>query len=71
MRSPGAKVAAVTVSPTCKLAGLVAELGQVLVRAGVGLAQMAELGLGQVLLAGHAEGQLHGLVAVALACGCR
>src|SRR3954470_3486035 len=49
-----------------QLAGLVAELDEVLHRRRVGLAQMAELGLGQVLLARGAERELHGLVAVAV-----
>ena len=55
-----------------QLAGLVAELGQVAVGRGVGLLQVAELGLGQRLLLAGAEGELDGLVAVALdACGSR
>src|SRR3954469_20690967 len=49
-----------------QLAGLVAELDEVLHRRRVGLAQMAELGLGQVLFARGAERELHGLVAVAV-----
>src|SRR3954447_8557035 len=49
-----------------QLAGLVAELDEVLHRRRVGLAQVAELGLGQVLLAHGAEGELDGLVAVAV-----
>ena len=36
-----------------QLAGLVAELDEVAVRAGVGLLEVAELGLGQVLLLGR------------------
>src|SRR3954452_1026557 len=49
-----------------QLAGLVAELGEVLHRRRVGLAQVAELGLREVLLLGRPERELHGLVAVAL-----
>src|SRR3954451_6592669 len=49
-----------------QLAGLVAELDEVLHRRGVGLAQVAELSLGEVLLAHGAEGELDGLVAVAV-----
>src|SRR3954453_16639407 len=49
-----------------ELAGPVAELGEVLRRRRVGLAQVAELGLGQVLLLDRAERELDGLVAVAL-----
>src|SRR4051812_37543476 len=49
-----------------ELAGLVAELPDVLERGGVRLLQVAELALGQALLGRLAEGQLHGLVAVAL-----
>src|SRR3954447_168268 len=49
-----------------QLAGLVAELDDVLHRRRVGLAQVAELGLGEVLLAGRAERELDGLVAVAV-----
>src|SRR3712207_3451467 len=49
-----------------QLAGLVAELDQVLHRRRVGLAQVAELGLGERLLLRGAERELHGLVAVAL-----
>src|SRR3954469_13466086 len=49
-----------------QLAGLVAELDDVLHRRGVGLAQVAELALGQVLLADRAERELDGLVAVAV-----
>src|SRR4051812_36305353 len=49
-----------------KLTGLVTELDNVLHRAGVGLLQMTELGLAQVLLLGRAERELHGLVAVTL-----
>ena len=52
-----------------QLAGLVAELREVAMRAGVGLLEVAELGLRQVLLLGDAERELHGLVAVALSCG--
>src|SRR3954468_9398655 len=54
--------------PHRELAGLVAELLDVAVRAGVGLLEMAELGLGEVLLLGGAERELHGLVAVAVVC---
>src|SRR3954471_20074390 len=49
-----------------QLAGLVAELDDVLHRRGVGLAQVAELALRQVLLADRAERELDGLVAVAV-----
>src|SRR3954469_8546613 len=49
-----------------QLAGLVAELDDVLHRRRVGLAQMPELGLGDVLLAYRAERELDGLVAVAV-----
>src|SRR4051794_6244330 len=49
-----------------QLAGLVAELLDLAVRAGVGLLEVAELGLREVLLLGGAERELHGLVAVAL-----
>src|SRR4051795_5212250 len=49
-----------------ELAGLVAELGQVAHRRRVGLAQVTELGLVQGLLARGAEGELDGLVAVAI-----
>ncbi len=63
---PVSKVSTVTVSPTVQLAGLVAELHQVAVRGGVGLLQVAELGLRQLLLTADAERELHGLVAVAL-----
>src|SRR3954451_3750591 len=49
-----------------QLAGLVAELDDVLHRRGVGLAQVAELALGEVLLAHRAERELDGLVAVAV-----
>src|SRR4051795_13429068 len=49
-----------------QLTGLVAELHDVLHGRGVGLAQVAELGLRQVLLLGGAERELDGLVAVAL-----
>src|SRR4051812_36284001 len=49
-----------------QLAGLVAELDDVLHRRRVGLAQVAELGLAQVLLARGAERELDGLVAVAV-----
>src|SRR3954470_19446318 len=52
--------------PDGELAGLVAEFDQVLHRRCVGLAQVAELGLGQVLLARRAERELDGLVAVAV-----
>src|SRR4051794_22061967 len=52
--------------PDGELAGLVAEFDQVLHRRCVGLAQGAELGLGQVLLARRAERELGGLVAVAV-----
>src|SRR3954471_10537369 len=51
-----------------ELAGLVAELDDVLHRRRIGLAQMAELALGQVLLADRAECELDGLVAVAVEC---
>src|SRR3954454_781518 len=47
-----------------QLAGLVAELDEVLHRRRVGFAQVAELALGQVLLARGAERELDGLVAV-------
>src|SRR3954468_23773712 len=49
-----------------QLAGLVAELDDVLHRRGVGLAQVAQLALRQVLLARRAERELDGLVAVAV-----
>src|SRR3954451_6441383 len=49
-----------------QLAGLVAELDDVLHRRRVGLAQVAELGLREVLLLGGAERELDGLVAVTL-----
>ena len=49
-----------------ELAGLVAELADVLERRGVGLLEVAQLGLGQALLLDLAERELHGLVAVAL-----
>src|SRR3954452_19273168 len=49
-----------------QLAGLVAELDDVLHRRRVGLAQVAELGLREVLLARRAECELDGLVAVAV-----
>ena len=49
-----------------QLAGLVAELDQGAHRRRVGLLEVAELGLGQVLLLAQAERQLDGLVAVAL-----
>src|ERR687885_1932376 len=49
-----------------ELAGLVAELDDVLHRRRVGLAQVAELALGEVLLADRAERELDGLVAVAV-----
>src|SRR3954449_5740790 len=49
-----------------QLAGLVAELDDVLHRRRVGLAQVAELALGEVLLAHRAERELDGLVAVAV-----
>src|SRR3954463_13848055 len=49
-----------------QLAGLVAELDDVLHRRRVRLAQVAELGLGDVLLAHGAERELDGLVAVAV-----
>src|SRR5918911_2794837 len=49
-----------------ELAGLVAELDDVLHRRRVGLAQVAELALGEVLLADGAERELDGLVAVAV-----
>src|SRR6201989_2789295 len=49
-----------------ELAGVVAELDDVLHRRRVGLAQVAELGLRDVLLAHGAERELDGLVAVAL-----
>src|SRR5262245_39535831 len=48
------------------LAGVVTELLDLAVRARVGLLEVAELGLGQVLLLGGVERELHGLVAVAL-----
>src|SRR4051794_11246102 len=49
-----------------QLAGLVAELLDVAERRGVGLLEVAQLRLRQPLLAGAAEAELHGLVAVAL-----
>src|SRR4051794_12702206 len=49
-----------------QLAGLVAELDDVLHRRRVGLAQVPELALGEVLLADRAERELDGLVAVAV-----
>src|SRR5947209_3427426 len=49
-----------------ELAGLVAELRQVTVGGGVRLAQVTELGLRERLLLAAPEGELHGLVAVAL-----
>src|SRR3954451_12249674 len=49
-----------------ELARLVAELHDVLHGRRVGLAQVPELGLGEVLLLRRAEGELDGLVAVAL-----
>src|SRR4051812_13906868 len=49
-----------------QLAGLVAELDDMLHRRRVGLAQVPELGLGDVLLAHGAERELDGLVAVAI-----
>src|SRR4051794_39707022 len=52
--------------PDGQLAGLVAELDHVLHRRRVGLAEVAELGLAQVLLARRAERELDGLVAVAV-----
>src|SRR4051794_22932957 len=48
------------------LARVVAELDEVLHRGRAGLLEVAELGLGEVLLLGRAEGELDGLVAVAL-----
>src|SRR4051812_43785643 len=48
------------------LGGVVAELDEVLHRGRAGLLEMAELRLGEVLLLGRAEGELDGLVAVAL-----
>src|SRR3954465_10436091 len=51
--------------PDGELAGLVTELDEVLHRRRVGLAQVAELGLGEVLLARGAERELDGLGAVA------
>ena len=64
--SPSAKASALTVSPTVQLAGLVAELDHVLHGRRVGLLEMSELGLGEVLLLDQAERELHGLVAVAV-----
>src|SRR3954449_6206019 len=52
--------------PDGQLARLVAELHDVLHRRRVRLAQVAELGLGEVLLARGAERELDGLVAVAV-----
>src|SRR3954468_21634389 len=52
--------------PDGELAGLVTELDEVLHRRRVGLAQVAELGLREVLLADGAERELHGLVAGAV-----
>src|SRR3954452_12070414 len=52
--------------PHGQLAGLVAELLDLAVRAGVGLLEVAELGLGDVLLLAGVERELDGLVAVAL-----
>src|SRR3954454_25355199 len=52
--------------PDGELAGLVTELDEVLHRRRVGLAQVAELGLREVLLARRAERELDGLVAVAV-----
>src|SRR3954469_2805505 len=49
-----------------QLAGLVAELDEMLHRRGVGLAQVAELGLREVLLLHGTECELDGLVAVTL-----
>src|SRR5512133_2635663 len=49
-----------------QLARLVAELDDVLERRRIGLLEVAELGLGDVLLLDGAERELHGLVAVAL-----
>jgi hypothetical protein len=49
-----------------QLAGVVAELSDVAMGGGVGLLEVAELGLGEDLLLTGAEGELHGLVAVAL-----
>ena len=49
-RSPSANASALTVSPTVQLAGLVAELDHVLHGRRVGLLEMSELGLGEVLL---------------------
>src|SRR4051812_26017072 len=49
-----------------QLARLVAELLDVAVRAGVGLLEVAQLGLGEVLLLAGVERELDGLVAIAL-----
>src|SRR4051812_35711217 len=49
-----------------QLTGLVAELDEVLARRRVGLAQVPQLGLREVLLLHRTERELHGLIAVAL-----
>jgi hypothetical protein len=52
--------------PDLELARLAPELGEVLQHADAGLLQVAQLRLGQLLLARLAEGELDGVVAVAL-----
>jgi hypothetical protein len=49
-----------------ELADLIPELGQAAQRRGVGLLEVAQLALGDLLLADVAERELHGLVAVTL-----
>ena len=63
---PTSKASTVTVVADRQLAGLVAELRDVAQRRRVGLLEVAELGLGEVLLLDGAERELDGLVAVAL-----
>ena len=68
-RWPGSNCSTVAASPIFELLRaevLVAELDQRAHRAGVGLLQVAELGLGELALLDLVEGELHGGVAVAL-----
>ena len=64
--SPGENASTVTVSPTSSSPASSRNSRTMSMGGRVGLLQMAELGLRQRLLLACAEGQLHGLVAVAL-----
>ena len=69
-RWPGSNCSTVAESPILSSSSraevLVAELDQRAHRAGVGLLQVPELGLGELALFGRVERELHGGVAVAL-----